>query len=158
MRLFFKIYLSVDKREFSYSVFRTVLNFIRNFINVKLTSQKRNILVFRINFRNIIHRGIIRGLLWIINWHSLFRAFLLKWMPLFQSIAEDTDGWTDSAKSGMVRRARDGRWRKRRWLPGGRWRTLRRCPSPSCRFLLPRSFTYILTEHSTLFLLLSLLL
>lgn len=53
----------------------------------------------------------------------------------------------DSAKSGMVKRARRERRRKRRWLPGGRWRTPSSPPfSVSLFFLqfpIPRSSTYI---------------
>lgn len=51
----------------------------------------------------------------------------------------------DSAKSGMVKRAGGERRRKRRWLPGGRWRTL--LPFSLSLFFvqfpIPRSSTYI---------------
>lgn len=99
------------------------------------------LIVFRIDYiirRRII--GIIRDFLWIINWHSFTLSLsIVSLDSLSQSIAK-ISMVDDSAKSSMVKRARDERWRKRRWLPGGRWRTLLllasfpRCPSPSCSF------------------------
>lgn len=78
---------------------------------------------------------------------AFFHVVALEANTLSQSIA-GISMVDDSAKSGMVKRARGERWKKRRWLPGGRWRTLLRplplSPSPFLlQFPILQSSTYI---------------
>lgn len=120
------------------------------------------LIVFRIDY--IIHRRIstrnnYRGSVWIINWFTFFHVVPSEADILFQSIAR-ISMVDDSTKSGMVKRARDERRRKRRWLPGGRWRTLLQPPPHSLLTAISHTAVFYLYScgHSTLFLLLSLLL